>query len=294
MAKTKSSERDWMLTIAKAVFPPSVQRWVRKHRFDQALRRSDTFIIGHPKSGNTWLAYMLAIALFRDRDHAVTLENVGDYVPFIHEDDYRIADYAHLPAPRVFRNEFPTYRPLYPRIVYLLRDPRAVLVSFWHMYQVMFDHAEISLHSFVDQYLEAKGIFTWWNRGLARWDRQVSDFVAQAENDPSVLVLKYEDMVLDRRTSLEKALELLAVSRDPEDLDRAEERGDFDRMRRVERRHGAEAYKGKAVGTGRFIRVGKIDGWRAEMDDDLAGRIEQEFAPAMRLAGYLPDPPRGS
>jgi hypothetical protein len=67
----------------------------------------------------------------------------------------------------------------------------------------------------------------------------------------------------------------------------AAERGSFEAMRRVEDRHGAEAYVKKAAGEGKFVRSGKVDSWRKEMDASLAARIEEEFGDAMRLTGYL-------
>ena len=258
---------------------------LRKTQFRRALRPADAFLIGHPKSGNTWLAYMLAILLFRDRDGRVTLENVGRQVPFIHAKDHRIREYRHLPDPRVFRNEIPRYPDLYPKVIYLVREPRAVLVSFWHMYRIMYDDHQMSLESFVDQYMATDGIFRTWNHGMARWDRQVTEWIGQAAPSQR-LTLRYEDLVEDRRTCLERLAGFLGVSRREDDFALAVARGDFGAMRSVEDRHGAEAYKGKAAGEGRFIRVGEVEGWRREMDPALAQRIAAEFSPAMQLAGY--------
>jgi hypothetical protein len=259
---------------------------VRRSWFRWWLRPSDTFMVGHPKSGNTWLAYMLAILLFRDRDHRVTLENVGDYVPFIHAKDHRIGRCRRLPDPRVFRNEIPRYPELYPRVIYLVREPRAALVSFWHMYRVMYGDDRMSLESFVDQYLATDGIFRTWNHGMPRWDRQVTDWFGQAAKGSRVLTLRYEDMVADRRACLHQLARFLGIDRDDAEFALAASRGEFDAMRQVEDRHGAEAYKGKARGEGKFVRVGEIEGWRREMAPSLAARIAAEFAPAMALAGY--------
>jgi len=258
----------------------------RRARFRWALRPTDTFLIGHPKSGNTWLAYMLAILLFRDRDDRVTLENVGRYVPFIHANDHHIGEYRRLPSPRVFRNEIPRYPDLYPKVIYIMREPRAVLVSFWHMYRVMYDDDEMSLESFVDQYLATDGIFRTWNYSMPRWDRQVTDWIRQAATSSHVMTLRYEDLVKNRHTCLERLAGFLGIQRPEGDFDLAVARGDFEAMRRNEDRHGAEAYKGKAAGKGRFVRVGEIEGWRREMDPSLARRVAREFASAMALAGY--------
>lgn len=258
-----------------------------KRPFLRSLRPTDVFLVGHPKSGNTWVAYMLAILLDQDRAKDVNLVNVGQYVPFVHGRDHHIAKYRHLPDPRIFRNEYPRYWDLYPRIIYLVRDPRALLVSLWHMYRVMYDEHDLTLASFVDQYLSTSGLFLDWNRGLVRWDRQVQATVTEAARDPRILVLKYEDLVRDRRGTLERLAGFVGIERSPADLAVAVDRGDFASMQALEDRHGAEAYEGRAAGEGRFVRAGKVDGWPSEMDPQVAALIERHFGLVMKLVGYL-------
>lgn len=255
--------------------------------FARCLRETDVFLVGHPKSGNTWLAYMLAILLRRDREERVTLANVGEFLPYVHGRDYRIRRYEALPDPRIFRNEDPQYPDLYPRTIYLIRDPRAALVSLWHMYRTMFDAGELTFGRFLDQYMRSDGIFDWWNSNLVRWDHQVSRALDQSEDDPAVLVVSYEDLVRDRGRGMKRIAGFLELGDEDEALDLAVRRGAFDAMRNVEDRHGAEAYRGRARGEGKFVRVGRIDGWRDEISPELADRIGGEFGPVMRRAGYV-------
>jgi hypothetical protein len=57
-------------------------------------------------------------------------------------------------------------------------------------------------------------------------------------------------------------------------------------MRANEEQFGAESYPGEIGRRGRFIRRGKADGWRDELDGESIDRIVREFAPVMKLAGY--------
>lgn len=260
-------------------------------RFARALRETDVFLVGHPKSGNTWVAYLLAILLQRDFDGRVTVSNVGDFVPFVHRSDHSIgrARYGGLPDPRVFRNEYPQYPDLYPRVIYLVRDPRAVLVSLWHMHLAIVDGADEELHVFVDDYLDRKGIFLGWHRGLPRWDRQAAEWTARAEADDGTIVVRYEDLVAQRRGSLERLAAFLELDPDPDLMDAAVERGSFSAMRRNEERHGAESFRGLDPGEERFFRKGKIEGWKEELSPASAERIEREMGPVMRRLGYEPE-----
>ncbi len=266
---------------------------LREPRFLRSLRRTDVFLVGHPKSGNTWLAYMLAVFLSDDREGDVNLYNVGDHVPFVHGHDHAIAAHGHLPDPRVFRNEYPRYSRRYPGTLYLVRDPRAVLVSFWHMFVTMFDDRDMTLSRFIDGYLSGADPFDSWHRHLGRWDRQVGAALRRAERGERMCVVRYEDLVHDREAALRRVAEFVedvpaATSPGFEArLSRAVARGSFEAMREVEGRHGAEAYAGRARGEGRFIRRGKTEGWKDEMDPADAARIEAAFGPVMKRAGYL-------
>ena len=45
-------------SAVKGALPRSIRNWIS---FRGAVRKSDVFLVGHPKSGNTWLAFMLAV-----------------------------------------------------------------------------------------------------------------------------------------------------------------------------------------------------------------------------------------
>ena len=267
-------------------------RYLRKRRirsqgyFRRALRGSDVFLVGHPKSGNTWLAYMLAIAMNPQKAEAISLANVGEFVPYVHGQDWRISEFANLADPRVFRNENPMFPECYRRVIYLVRDPRSVIVSFWHMYRVMYDDNSLSLAGFVAQYMRGDGIFLSWNSKLERWDRQVERWICRAQAGEPVVVVKYEDLLADRLSELTRVCEFAGVSPVRSVMERAVELGDFGNMRRLESKHGAEAYRERSKGVGRFVRQGTVVGWRSEMPETIAREIESTFAAAMTIAGY--------
>ena len=282
---------DWVERISRAVLPRAMRRWVRQQRAESLflpyLRSTDVFLVGHPKSGNTWLAYMLAIILAKDQDGRVTFANLRNIVPYIHGQDFRIASYGDSQSPRVFRNENPLYPGRYPKTIYLVRDPRSVLISFYHMYRTKCNEGNKTLQSFLDDYLSGEGCFTKWNRGLVRWDRQVTTWTTRAEHDATVLIVKYEEMAANRQDVLERVTMFSGMSCTADNLALAVKRGEFSEMQKLEENHGAEAYTEEMSQRSRFIRRGQIDGWRDEVDPLLIRRIEQEFGPTMKTMGYL-------
>jgi hypothetical protein len=269
--------------FVKAVLPGPVRDWVL---FRRHLRPTDVFIVAHPKSGNTWLAYMLAILLWKDRDGHVNLGNQGNYVPHTHHNDVAIAQYPHLPDPRIFRNEGPRYQELYPKIMYLIRDPRAVLVSLYHMYEaIVGPRRPLTFQAFLDEYL-IHGCIRSWEPWQIRWDRQVTTWLRRAERDTRIMIIRYEDMVRDRQAVLARAAKFAGIRYDAEDLAVAVARGSFQAMRTNEEQHGTEIYSPEAQKRARFIRRGTPDGWKDEIEPQVLARIEEALGPAMRLAGY--------
>jgi hypothetical protein len=266
----------------RAVLPAGLKQRIG---FQRALRKSDVFLVGHPKSGNTWLAYMLAILANEDREKRINMANVGDFVPTIHNGDYRIAHYPHLPDPRIFRNEATRYPALYPRTIYIVRDPRAALLSYYHHCVHDSGRTDWPITNFVDEMI-AEGRIASLEPTLVRWDRQVEAWMARAERQ-AVCLVKYEDLKRDCRTTLEKLADFVGFERDEEILQVAVERGDFSNMRKEEKTYGAESYPGEKGEKGFFVRKGTIDSWKEEMPTEAIEKIEKAFHPVMKQLGYV-------
>ena len=273
--------------------PRPIKRAIKELLFRNALRSTDVFLVGHPKSGNSWLAYMLAIMLRAgDPGGAITVANLGEFVPAIHGDDLAILKHRELPDPRAFREEFPTYPDRYPRALYIVRDPRSVLVSYFHHYRVTTGDETLSLDGFVAKYLADGCILDW--EPLVRWDKQVADWMERAR-DPSVMMVSFEALHQDRRAVLEEVAPFCGVASPEHAIDVAVERSSFATMRSEEEQWGAQAYlldAGEAYRQNRrgrgdwFIRQGRIDGWKDELPIAARRAIEEEFGPVMERLGY--------
>jgi hypothetical protein len=101
------------------------------------------------------------------------------------------------------------------------------------------------------------------------------------------MIVRYEDMVHDRRRVLKRVVEFAGIPCTEQDVALAVGRGSFEAMCADEEQHGAESYPGEIGQRGRFIRRGKAEGWLEEMPPNLVERIEYEFGQAMKEAGYL-------
>lgn len=270
-------------------FRPLKRFYVRQQeaiRFKSFVRPSDIFLVGHPKSGNTLMAYMFAIVVFRDFVRNINLANIDNYVPGIHFEDLAIVKHGMMAGPRVFRNEVPLFPQWYPRAIYLVRDPRAVLVSYYHMYRTIFNDTKTTIAEFVDEYLR-NGNIQRYEPQITRWDRQVSIWLKRAERDSRIMIVPYEKMVKNKPEVLEHVLEFASVECSDALFEHVLERSSFAAMRKTEEEFGEENYPGEIGKRGRFIRRGEVSGWKEELPPESVQAIEREFGPVMKKMGYL-------
>jgi Sulfotransferase domain len=277
-----------------ALIPESTKNWIRERqyqrklcaRFRAQLRPTDTFLVGHPKSGNTWITYMLTALVEKHFGKRATLANLQEYVPAVHASDLKIEAYSQLPNPRMFRNEGPKFPELYPRTIYIIRDPRAVLLSYYHHCLHDTRNPNWELDDFIDEMLE-HGCIKRLEPYIIRWDKQVSNWLRRAKKQP-VQIVRYEDMKRDRRAVLQEVVRFTGISCTEQDIAQAVERSSFEHMRKEEETYGAEPYSGTKGEGGFFMRRGKVDSWKEELSAYAKKRIETEFGETMRKLEYLP------
>lgn len=269
----------------KAQLRKMQNRWEIKAQAAKYLRPTDVFVVGHPKSGNTWVAYMLAVILSEKADKTVTMGNVYEFVPSLHNKGIKVKDFEHVPSPRIFRHENPAWHDFYPRTIYLVRDPRAVLLSYYHHWLKTDRSDHGTLEEFVDEILE-HGCIRRWEPWLIRWDVQVKDWLNRT-NRQLVKIVRYEDLIESREKVFRDIVLFAGLSYDENQFSQAVERGSFENMQRSEKQHGAEAYLGVKGKDGFFVRKGRVDSWREEMPIQTVQKIEAAFQHSMKTLGYL-------
>ncbi len=287
-----------MKNIIKALVPEAIktnlksrqQKKALKEQFLKGLRSTDVFLVGHPKSGNTWLAYMLGIVSQGENHESVNLKNVSQFIPTIHSVDEKICESEHLSSPRVFRNEGPVFPELYPKTIYIVRDPRAVLLSYYHHWLHTDSQDHGTLEEFIDEIL-VHGCIRRWDPWLLGWEVQVLAWTARA-NQQAVKIVRYEDLIENRKETFRDVLDFCEMPCDDALFLTAVERGDFQSMRKVEQQHGAESYPGEEGNDkeekGFFVRKGVVDSWKEEMPENVIQKIEKKFHQTMKNLGYLP------
>lgn len=167
-------------------------------------RPSDVFITPFAKSGTTWLQ-QIAHGLRSGGD--MGFEEISYVVPCI---DYAPAMGLDLNAdhgfePRVYMTHA-TWddAPAGGRYICAFRDPKTVIVSYYRFLEDwFFEPGVIDLTAFARAFMPAPGTLDdWWLHMISWWARR---------DDPSVLLLCYEDMVRDLPGTVRAVARLMQI-----------------------------------------------------------------------------------
>lgn len=244
--------------------------------FHPTVRPTDVFICTYPKSGTTWLGYLLAQALKPDPAERLDLKSFGKYVPdvnLLYTRRGSLAEHAALADPRFFLCHA-TCDPKLPNVVYVLRDPRDVLLSYWHYQRFLKPGYDRSLAEFL---LDEEH----WP---CDWDQHVGSWLLPPNRHPNLLVLRYEDLHADAAGALRAVLGFAGRSRTESQIAAAVEASRFDRMRAAEEQHGVHGKAGDP--RERFVRKGRIGSWQEEMGPAELRIVEDRYGDVMRKVGY--------
>ena len=102
-----------------------------------------------------------------------------------------------------------------------------------------------------------------------------------------ILIIKYEDMVLDELNTFTKVLNYLGeidgTEFNSDKLARALKQTQFKELQKLEKSEGfSEKGKGEL-----FFRKGKVGGWKDEVSSKIMNKIEKFFKSEMEELGYL-------
>ena len=273
------------------------------------------WLASYPKSGNTLLRSILATYFFSENGifNFNHLYKIGQFPSYIHFENLGIdtsdSDQiysniikaqelinkpkqlkffkTHSALAKINNNNFTNFENTLGAI-YVVRDPRNVVTSFAHHYQVDIDEAtECLLNEKFWNYKNEKLPKTF----LSSWKQNYNSW-KQLNN--KVLFIKYEDLIKNKKTVLLKVFKFFGslgpkIDLDMVKLNKVIKSTQFEKMQDMETKEVFhESIVDKESGKKRpFFNLGPKNDWKKTLSNENREKIEEAFKEEMLELGYL-------
>src|SRR6266550_3869220 len=197
-----------------ALRPPLI--WLRHRGLDPA----DVVLASYPRSGNTWCRFLLGEIL---SDQKTGFDSIDKAVPQIGLHQIAL---PLLPGGGRLIKTHEQYRKEYAKAIYLVRDVRDVVLSYYDRGKYLGVFDDIAFDAFLLMFLQGQ------TNTVGSWPSLVRVWLeSPLAQRGKLLVVKFEDMRQDTEATLGRILEFLEVAVDRLRVQKAISANSVDRMR---------------------------------------------------------------
>ncbi|KAK3876750.1 hypothetical protein Pcinc_018486 [Petrolisthes cinctipes] len=282
----------------KGYFYQAIYRDFAASYYNLKLYPTDVFVASYPKCGTTWTQELVWMVMndFDEEGAKVPLDKrfpmiESDHVldPQVFQDpelsskmkgmvpkpgDY-LALVSSLSHPRPLKTHMP-FSLLPPslldtcKVVYVARDPKDVVVSYYHHHRMWITHGyKGDFNTFLEYFMNDQLMFSpFWEHIREAWDLR---------HHPNLLILTYHDLQTNLAQTINKVASFLGKSVSEEQMVKLQEHLHIDSMKKNPATN-AEYLGDLGVldkREGGFIRKGGSGGWRKYFDDKMVEKFEK-------------------
>jgi hypothetical protein len=242
--------------------------WLR-HR---GLHDSDLFLASYPRSGNTWLRFVLSEALSGEE---IDFDNINSFIP---ELKWHKQGKPLLPGQGRVIKTHEAYRKEYKKAIYIVRDVRDCALSA-HARTREIGISPPDFDVYLKKYLGGRTYqYGTWHQHLRSW------LDGPLAKEGKLLVIKFEDLRRNPEDAVTRMVQFAGVPMDAERIRAALANNSVDRMRAKEEK-SQKLFQSKTE-QGRFVRKGAVQGWRATMTPAQLQMFERYAGPELARMGY--------
>ncbi|MBZ9729738.1 sulfotransferase domain-containing protein [Salegentibacter sp. JZCK2] len=244
-------------TLAKEKFTPIIE-----------TKDHDIFIIGYPKSGNTWMQNLIAGVQYGIETSLLPDTLTQELIPDIHGKYY----YKRFSECMFFKSHNLPQKNM-KRVIHLVRDGRDAMASYYAMNKAMGKNTTLE-----EMIVYGKDIYP------SKWHEHTRQWINNPYN-AETLIVKYEDLIKDPFTQIKAVLAFAQLDRSDEVINKAIHGNSFGQMKRKEAVFGWNNKNWDPQQD--FIRKGKIGTYKKEMPENLIHIFELESNKELEYFNYL-------
>lgn len=220
----------------------------------------DIFLVSFPKSGNTWLRFLVANAIkvkFKI-DRQVNFFSIHDIIPDIQlsRNICNQGPFGQQNIPRIIKSHS-SYNPYYHRVIFLVRDPRDALISYYYFLK---NYEKVPSDWDLSQFVRSS------KYGAQAWATHTESWCFTKNSSQNIQLLSYEELLSDPHEQLRRVMNLIGFSLTGSELDEAVMLSSKENMKQSEWQHKS-TYSVKTQKTA-FVRQGKATGGKELSDED--------------------------
>lgn len=259
----------------------SVKDWELYKKYKKELpvrpKNDDLYLIAFPKSGLTWLSFLMSSIHLKmsNKEAKVTFFNIHNYIPDIHDSNFLNEVPLDFPGFRVIKSHA-EYNPFYTRIVYLIRDPRDVMVSYYFYLQ-----SQGRYDKTISEFVRDRRF------GINKWIQHLDSWLNKPTSSLRAYFIRYEDLKTKPSETLDSFYEMMGYKVPEKILHEAIGECSFDKMKENEElfRKINPVYDKSFRGS--FVRKGKRNNYLNMLNESDIDYISQLTEKYLKLFNYM-------
>ena len=231
---------------------------------------SDVFIVGYPKSGSTWFQDLVSAIVYGVNPSYCPPQLSHELVTDVHFKEF----YRRYSKPAYFKTHH-LPRPEYRKVVYLLRDGRDVMVSYYH------HNTNLARHSidFMRMVRNGEGL------SPSKWHEHVDSWKENPYR-AEILTIKYEDLMRDAAHEMARFCKFVGIDRNASFIEQMTSLTSFGPMQAKEAKLKEYVF-GEWPKDKLFRRRGQVGSYLDEMPADVLCAFISDAGETLKECGYL-------